>query len=222
MNFTGERGPDWATGPTVDPGRQHRGDELAVDLGVLGLNNTIAAFEIVMHASRLTPNHRQNWRKNDDRSELVRRPGLGNRLGTFLVVPDASCGTVVRVVDNAGHDAYRGSPTLGREISRQTFLWGAAGSTGLRRSFWIEPSRFGPGSSRSKQFRLRRSFFLPPSVKKVLRPGDGLQFVAAKQVFNTKLQWLGAGDNSHRYIDDGRAKGDGVRRRPPAQGCRTP
>ena len=57
--------PHRAAGPTVDPGRQHRGDEPAVEPGVLGLNRPVAVVEILVHASTVTPIHRQDWRKSD-------------------------------------------------------------------------------------------------------------------------------------------------------------
>jgi hypothetical protein len=64
-HVTGERRPHRAAGSAIDPGGQHRGDKPAVEPGVLGLDGAVAAFGIVVHASRLTPAHRQNWRKND-------------------------------------------------------------------------------------------------------------------------------------------------------------
>ena len=64
-HVTGERWPHRATGPAVDPGGQHRGDEPAVEPGVLGLDRPVAAFEIFVHGSTITPAHRQHWRKSD-------------------------------------------------------------------------------------------------------------------------------------------------------------
>jgi len=64
-NVTSKRRPHGAAGPAVNPGRQPRSDEPAVEPGVLGLDRPVAAFEIVVHASTVTPTHRQNWRKTD-------------------------------------------------------------------------------------------------------------------------------------------------------------
>ena len=64
-NVARKRRPDGAAGPAIDPGRQHRRDEPAVEPGVLRLDRPIAAFEILVHPSTVTPAHRQNWRKND-------------------------------------------------------------------------------------------------------------------------------------------------------------
>ena len=64
-DVAGEGRPHRAAGPAIDPGGQHRGDEPAVEPGVLGLDRPVAVVEIFVHASTVTPTHRQDWRKSD-------------------------------------------------------------------------------------------------------------------------------------------------------------
>jgi hypothetical protein len=53
-----ERRSGRAAGPAVDLGRQHRSDKPAIEPRVLRLNGSVAAVEILMHVSRITPDQR--------------------------------------------------------------------------------------------------------------------------------------------------------------------
>ena len=56
-DIAGERWPDRTAGAAIYPGGQHRGDEPAVEPSVLGLHGPIAAVEVFMHGSTITPDH---------------------------------------------------------------------------------------------------------------------------------------------------------------------
>ena len=56
-DIAGERWPDRTAGAAINPGGQHRGDKPAVKPSVLGLHGPIAAVEVFMHGSTITPDH---------------------------------------------------------------------------------------------------------------------------------------------------------------------
>ena len=57
LHVTGERWPDRTAGAAIYPGGPRGGDEPAVEPSVLGLHGPVAAVEVFMHGSTITPDH---------------------------------------------------------------------------------------------------------------------------------------------------------------------
>jgi hypothetical protein len=57
LHVTGERWSDRTAGSAIYPGGSHGGDEPAVEPSVLGLDGSVAAVEVFVHDSTITPGH---------------------------------------------------------------------------------------------------------------------------------------------------------------------
>src|SRR6201999_1856748 len=102
-HVTGERRSDRTAGPAIYPGGPHGGDKPAVEPSVLGLDCSIAAVEVFVHGSTITPGHRHFWRESD-----------------IVVLDGVACRGSAGSVQWRGDDPGAASPTMGRARPKAT------------------------------------------------------------------------------------------------------